>query len=227
VVDSSWGNGMTPGVTVGWTGGYKGPGSKDDHIHIPATLDSQADRCHRLAEYASIVASNRLIHVAGPDLRNTGKGGTTFGGAEFATPAAEVAAGFERVLASRWPPVAVLPTLPDAATLSALLGTPGDLDGVVVYSDPDYRDTTGYADTCREAIPDLARGWDAAGAVVCVSEAVPVPELTAQGWHSVDITGGRKGQRRTFARVATEALTLNREPQHRVATQIAMFGGAA
>jgi hypothetical protein len=230
-----------------------------------------SDRCHRLAEYASIVASNRLIHVAGPDLRNTGAGGTTFGGEAFATPAAEVAGGFERVAewswiqarsvlqkgeragympggdedgsgrwvvsqegvanaytatagASRWPPVAVLATIPDAATLSAMLGTPGDLEGVVIYSDPDYRDTTGYADTCREAIPALARGWDAAGATVCISEAEPLPELP--GWHACEITGGRRGQKRTFSKQQAEWLTMNREPAHRVATQTSLFGAA-
>jgi len=233
------------------------------------------DACHRLAEYASIVASNRLIHVAGPDLRNTGAGGTTFGGEAFATPAAEVASGFERVAewallatwayrkgqpesgfnpgvatgtpvsetshganprhagleadlwrpaasASRWPPVAVLATIPDAATLSAMLGTPGDLEGVVIYSDPDYRDTTGYADTCREAIPELARGWDAAGATVCISEAEPLPELP--GWHACEITGGRRGQKRTFSKQQAEWLTMNRSPAATVAVQVGMFG---
>lgn len=58
-----------------------------------------ADRCLTLAEYATIASSNRLIHVADDgtgDLRNTGQGGTTFGGAEFATPAGDVAAAFER-----------------------------------------------------------------------------------------------------------------------------------
>jgi len=227
------------------------------------------DGCHRLAEYASIVASNRLIHVAGPELRNTGAGGTTFGGEAFATPAAEVASGFERVagwitehagthpgtegfrglhihrpnvdgfipgrgalaagcdrLASRWPPVAVLATIPDAATLSAMLGTPGDLEGVVCYMDPPYVGTTGYADDLPRAdVVRIALDYHRAGAVVCVSEAVPVEELVAVGWHTADIGAGRKGQRRTFARVATEALTMNREPAHRVATQQRMFGG--
>ena len=237
------------------------------------------DGCHRLAEYASIVASNRLIHVAGPELRNTGAGGTTFGGEAFATPAAEVASGFERVAewallatwayrkgqpesgfnpgvatgtpvsetsrganprnagleadlwrpaasASRWPPVAVLATIPDAATLSAMLGTPGDLEGVVCYMDPPYVGTTGYADDLPRAdVVRIALDYHRAGAVVCVSEAVPVEELVAVGWHTADIGAGRKGQRRTFARVATEALTMNREPAHRVATQQRMFGG--
>jgi hypothetical protein len=255
----------------GGTGGWKVVPSTRPNTDANMSAEGLGDACHRLAEYASIVASNRLIHVAGPELRNTGAGGTTFGGEAFATPAAEVAGGFERVAewswiqarsvlqkgeragympggdedgsgrwvvsqegvanaytatagASRWPPVAVLATIPDAATLSAMLGTPGDLEGVVIYSDPDYRDTTGYADTCREAIPALARGWDAAGATVCISEAEPLPELP--GWHACEITGGRRGQKRTFSKQQAEWLTMNREPAHRVATQTSLFGAA-
>lgn len=290
-----------------------------------------ADRCLTLAEYATIASSNRLIHVADDgtgDLRNTGQGGTTFGGAEFATPAGDVAAAFERAagdlaaaaaaaartmpqanargatdgdflpriapsgvvryapdapaagfdalaervagdltvrrltvpqatargetdadfmyphpgkgltpdgqaercgaIASRWPPVAVLPTIPTAADLAAMLGTPGDLEGVVVYSDPPYVGTTGYAaDLPRADVVRFALDCDALGAVVCVSEAEVLSELI--GWHAVEITAGRKGQKRTFSRQQGEWLTMNREPAHRVATQPGLFtlGGAA
>jgi hypothetical protein len=124
-----------------------------------------------------------------------------------------------------WPPVHVLPHIPTADEIAALLGTPGDLEGVVVYSDPDYRDTTGYALTCRDLIPERARGWDAYGAVVCISEAVPLPELPT--WFTAEITAGRKGQKRTFSKQKLEFLTMNREPAYRVAEQAGMFGGAA
>lgn len=266
-------------VSVAWgsTGQWCGPdrggacGSHPPGWVGSITLDGLTDRCHRLAEYAQVVASNRLIHVTGPDLRNTGAGGTTFGGEAFATPAVEVAGAFERVagwaweqghtspdgrlaaqylnpegnaegswkapprdwlatrcdrLASRWPPVAVLAALPDAETLSALLGTPGDLSGVLVYSDPDYRDTTGYAATCRDIIPALALGWSALGARVMVSESVPVPELTAHGWTAENIAGERKGQKRTFAANAGESVTMNFEPAVRMERreQVPMWG---
>jgi hypothetical protein len=69
-----------------------------------------------------------------------------------------------------------------------------------------------------------ALDFDSLGATVCMSEAVPVVELTALGWHATDITGGRRGQRRTFARVATEALTMSRPPAHTVAVQHRLFG---
>lgn len=248
------------------------------------TSAAAAAACKKLAEYATVAASNRLIHVADDgtgDLRNTGQGGTTFGGAEFATPAGDVAAAFERAAgdvaahaltgawsfragepesgfrdpyggfsgsgrdggsdtitipglverftpAGRWPPVAVLPTIPTAAELSALLGTPGDLEGVVVYSDPPYVGTTGYAaDLPRADVVRFALDCDALGAVVCVSEAEALSELV--GWHAVEITAGRKGQKRTFSRQQGEWLTMNREPAHRVATQPGLFtlGGAA
>lgn len=242
-----------------------------------------ADACHRLAEYAVVVASNRLIHVADDgtgDLRNTGQGGTTFGGREFATAPGEVAARFEgmawevaahstlsawtkcndadgslymgpdrpsrchppgwtasitaagigrryesvRVEGGGWPPVAVLPRIPSADVLAAMLGTPGDLDGVVVYMDPPYVGTTGYAhDLGRNEVIAFARDFDRLGAVVAISEAeVVIPE-----WRTVEITEGRRGQKRTFSRQQAEWLSMNREPAHRVATQAALFGGAA
>jgi hypothetical protein len=240
--------------------------------------ETNADACHRLAEYATIVSGNRLVNMAGPALMNTGNGGTRHGG-EFATPVEDVATAFERVagevaahawmvprswkgepaagfraahpadptpdshgganyqpdapapglcdLASRrgWPPVHVLPHIPTADEIAALLGTPGDLEGVVVYSDPDYRDTTGYASTCRDMIPERARGWDAYGAVVCISEAVPIPELPT--WFTAEITAGRKGQKRTFSKQQGEWLTMNREPAHRVAVQAGLFAVGA
>lgn len=69
-----------------------------------------------------------------------------------------------------------------------------------------------------------ALDYHAHGAAVVVSESQPVAELVAAGWHALEITGGRKGQARTFARVATEWLTMNREPQYRVPKQIGLFG---
>jgi hypothetical protein len=124
--------------------------------------------------------------------------------------------------ASRWPPVAVLPAIPSAADVAAWLGTPGDLEGCIVYADPDYRGTTGYGSTCREAIPGMARDFDALGAVVCISEQEPIPELP--GWFATEITGGRRGQKRTFSKQQQEWLTMNRPPAHTVATQARLFG---
>jgi hypothetical protein len=221
--------------------------------------EAMASRCQTLATYAQIAMSNRLIHVGGPALMNTGIGGTTFGGAEFATPAEDVAAGFERIArfswlashayrkgdidaaredgcrnltgticeqhhalanASSWPPVAILPRIPRAADVAAWLGTPGDLSGCIAYMDPPYSGTTGYGhDLGREEVIAIARDFDALGAVACISEAEPVIE----GWHATEITGGRRGQKRTFSKQQREWLTMNRAPAATVATQIGMF----
>lgn len=259
---------------------YVGP---DFSSFTAISVDGLTDRCRRLAEYAVVAASNRLIHVADDgtgELRNTGQGGTTFGAAEFATPAGEVAErfegmarevfaqdvaaaaaaartmpqaqargvtdgdflpriapsgvvryapdtpapGFDALARSGWPPVAVLPRIPTADQLAAMLGTPGDLDGVVVYMDPPYVGTTGYAhDLGREEVVAFARDFDRLGAVVAISEA----EVVIVDWRSVEITEGRRGQKRTFSRQQAEWLTMNREPAHRVATQAALFGGTA
>lgn len=231
-----------------------------------------AGKCHVLAAYATITSSNRLINVSGPDLMNTGKGGTTFGGAEFATPAGDVAEGFERVAgwswiqarsvlqkgeragympggdedgsgrwvvsqegvakayqttagASRWPPVIVLPRIPAAEDVAKWLGTPGDLEGCVIYSDPPYENTTGYAaNLTRAEVVSVAVEYAAMGATVAVSEAVALPELLALGWHATEITAGRVGQKRTFSKQKQEFLTMNREPSHRVVSQPGLFG---
>jgi len=97
--------------------------------------------------------------------------------------------------------------------------------GTVAYIDPPYQDTTGYAHTFPryEWLP-VVRAWAAAGATVCVSEAEPIPDLVADGWHAVEITSTRKGQRRTFSKQQAEWLTLSREPSWRPAAQRSLFG---
>jgi hypothetical protein len=69
----------------------------------------------------------------------------------------------------------------------------------------------------------LARRWAAAGAVVCISEAEAIPELVAEGWHSVRIDGERAGPRRTFSKQQAEWLTLNRPPAWRPSVQGGLF----
>lgn len=69
----------------------------------------------------------------------------------------------------------------------------------------------------------LARRWQAAGARVCISEAEPIPELTADGWHAVRIDGERQGQKRTFSRQQAEWLTLSDPPAWRPSVQAGLF----
>ena len=94
---------------------------------------------------------------------------------------------------------------------NTLLGVPG-------------RKTTGYAnDLPRAEVVILARRWAAAGATVAISEAEAIPELVAEGWHAVEITGERIGQARTFSKQKSEWVTLNRPPAWVPPTQGRLF----
>jgi hypothetical protein len=94
----------------------------------------------------------------------------------------------------------------------------------VVYIDPPYLGTTGYAHAFprSEWLP-LVRAWRASGATVCVSEAEPIPELVADGWHAVEITNERRGQKRTFSKQQAEWLTLSSSPKWRPSVQQGLF----
>jgi len=97
--------------------------------------------------------------------------------------------------------------------------------GTVVYADVPYQNTTQYAHLFpREEWLPIVRAWAAAGATVCVSEAEPIPDLVAEGWHAVEITGTRRGQKRTFSAQQAEWLTLSREPSWRPSEQRSLFG---
>jgi hypothetical protein len=108
-----------------------------------------------------------------------------------------------------------LPALPALIHPDARAVDPGPAlpPGTVVYADPPYVGTTGYAsDLPRAEVVALARRWAAADATVAISEAEPIPELTADGWHAVRIDGERVGQKRTFSKQQAEWVTLNRAP---------------
>ena len=212
-----------------------------------ADADETSARCSRLADSADHGGAAREVAgwlVSAAWSFRLGDPGSGFGKAAYDRPWIDRhgAVGVSRAdtcdkiaakLPSRggWPPVAILSTVLSAADLSALLGTPGDLEGVVVYADPPYSATTGYksadgalltyprADVVRDAL-----AYAAAGATVAVSEAVPVGELVAAGWDAVDIMGERRGQRLTFRRADTgEWVTMSRTPSHRPAVQVGMF----
>jgi len=121
-------------------------------------------------------------------------------------------------LAAEWPPVTITA---DARTL-----TPPRLpEGVIVYMDPPYLDTTGYKhDLPREEVVKMARTWAAAGATVCISEAEPIPDLIAEGWHAVEISATREGHKRTFSKQQAEWLTLSRPPSFVPRETLGLFG---
>lgn len=107
----------------------------------------------------------------------------------------------------------LLPALPATILPDAHAADPGPSlpPGTVVYIDPPYVGTTQYANKLPRAdVIALARRWADAGATVCISEAEPIHELVADGWEVADITGRRRGQRRTFSKQQSEYLTIKR-----------------
>ena len=124
---------------------------------------------------------------------------------------------------------AALPEI-EAATIlpDAHAADPGPAlpPGTVVLFDPPYQGTTPYAhDLPRADVVALARRWAAAGALVMVCEAEPIPELLADGWGYRDIAHARMGQKRTFSRQQREVVTMSRPPVHVPAEQVGLFGG--
>ncbi len=104
-----------------------------------------------------------------------------------------------------------LPELPGEITDGAV-EPPLLPPNTVVYIDPPYVNTTGYKHNLgRDRVVELALAWHAAGATVCVSEQVAIPELVAAGWRVVDISDKRQGQKRTFSVQKTEFLTISPE----------------
>lgn len=130
------------------------------------------------------------------------------------------------MLAARWGAGVEVPAAliaPDARTLAP----PALPPGTVAYMDPPYVNTTGYAhDLPRAEVVALARRWAVAGAIVAISEAEPISELVAEGWHAVRIDAERVGQKRTFSRQQAEWLTLSQPPAWVPAVQASLFGGA-
>jgi len=89
-------------------------------------------------------------------------------------------------------------------------------EGTLVFIDPPYVGTTGYAhDLDRPAVVRLAQQWAAAGARVMISEAVPIEALVACGWHAVEVSAMRVGQKRTFSKQQREWVTTSFEPDRR------------
>jgi hypothetical protein len=255
---------------------------------VPAVVapDARDIDPREVARVIQILASNELINVAWSDAagrwKNTGKGGTTFGGPigygadrspakmdglpEMPAVVVPDAREVDPREVARWvwtwgrsfntkgPDAGFLPSESStgtpvwnahppewyAAACDRLPAIPGALihpdargidppalpPGTVCYMDPPYLDTTGYAhDLPRAEVVALARRWAAAGATVAISEAEPIPELVAEGWHAVRIDGERVGQKRTFSKQQAEWLTLSRPPAWVPPVQGGLFGG--
>ena len=213
----------------GWTGSITIGGLQERlsalaSLHWPPVAIAEDARGVRVEDVAGWLWMQPRTHpggggfLAADHVMATGsRAGDTFHRWLPDSPARELS-----VLASvtSWPPVAIAP---DARQVS-----PGgaDLEGCVAYIDPPYVGTTPYAnDLPRADVLALARAWSDAGALVMISEAVPVEGL-GSGWESLEITGHRRGQARTWAREKHEFLTMNRPPVHRMAEQPGLFAAA-
>ena len=121
-----------------------------------------------------------------------------------------------------WTRLSGLPTLPATITADARQAAPPSPPGrVVAYIDPPYQDTTGYGhDLTRAEVVALAMRWADVGADVYISEAEPID---LPGWHHVDITGHRRGQKRTFSKQQREWVTCSARPHWTPPTQVSMW----
>ena len=214
-------------VKTGWTRGdgalCVAPGACPDNVNPAATLDSIATRVESVAAWLQVGANSwkgQGEHFA--EQKPNDGSGTRHAVTQDERLRPEV-------LASRIEGLS--PALSVYAGPAESLDPPDDCDGVYMLIDPPYHGEngtekiTGYAhDLPRPALLTLLRRWSDAGAVVCCCESVPLADDMGSGWRSVDIGHARVGQRRTFARVTSEFITLNREPAEVPATQVAMFG---
>ena len=186
---------------------------------LPATITADARDIdpREVARAARLLTANRLINLDPQTWQNTGEGGTTHGGAEFCTDAAVLADALGAAVE-----VAGAAVVDDARAVDPPQLPPG----VVVYIDPPYLNTTGYSHSLpRGTWLPIVRRWAEAGALVCVNEAEPIPDLMAEGWHAVEITGERVGQKRTFSKQQREWLTMSRPPAWKPSIQGQLFGG--
>ena len=135
----------------------------------------------------------------------------------------------ERTTAERLDALPPLPAAVSNLPAEDIHPVPPLPEGTCVYLDPPYsgdgsRKITGYAHQFpRASVVDVAERWKAAGARVAVSECVALPELLERGWYSVEVTGTRKGQRRTFSAQSREWLTLSHPPAWAPCEQPSLF----
>ena len=202
-------------IIRGWGDAGEDPRALWERLRAEGPVKAPPVDPREVARWIRLVTANRLINL-GPDWKNTGAGGSTFGGAEFCTAIPVLLDALGSVVDH---PATVLP---DARAVCP----PADLPpGSVVYIDPPYVNTTGYAhDLGRDAVCELAERWASAGAWVVISEAEPLAEL---GWHQVEITGERIGQKRTFSKQQREYLTMSQPPRWRPSVQHTLFSMAA
>ena len=199
-----------------------------DLWHQLASEQRPADATDRAAAFLVLQAGSAMLRAVGW----SGAGWATHGYAHLSALAVEkgfrsrvlvglVADRLESAGAVGWPRALSLSAHPAPADIAAWLGS-DDLSGVVAYLDPPYRGTTGYAVDCpRDEVVRLATAYRDAGALVVVSEAEALPELS--DWWAVDITPPRS----STGRVAKpEWLTMSAEPAAVPGRALSLWGAA-
>tara|TARA_R110000803_G_scaffold183866_1_gene246192 strand:- start:95 stop:1066 length:972 start_codon:yes stop_codon:yes gene_type:complete len=217
------GGGPFGGNLEGWEGTEHGQGSKRPLVarlpdalgalpQVPATITPDARKVapREVARWLNVEAWSNGGRYMGPDRPSS------------CHPPGWVASITSDGIAGRSD---ALPQVSATITNDARPLEPADLPpGTVAYMDPPYQGTTPYAHLLpREDVVSMARKWATAGALVCVSEAEPIPELMAGGWHAVEIGGERVGQKRTFSKQQSEWLTMSRAPAWRPSIQAGLF----
>ena len=166
-----------------------------------ATVDPR-----EVARWIRLITSNVLINLDSQTWKNTGVGGSTFGGDAFCRPVKGIAKMFDNV--DQMPVSAIAPGAFDPSVTLP--------EGSIAYMDPPYVGTTPYAhDLPRSEVVRLARAWSDAGAIVCISEAEPIGELIKDGWYEREISWCRNGGgNRSFSKQQREFLTMNVPGRH-------------
>lgn len=170
-----------------------------------------------LARWMRITTANRLICLSPRTWTNTGKGGSTFGGDEFCTPAERLAEGLESIAGifkgvepSQFPPHIIPGSA--MAVVQRMVKLNG-LRGVRVLIDPPYQGTSAYeSEYPRHSVVDDALHWQRVagpGCVIAVCEAEPISRLVSEGWHAVEITRETGFGSRHFSKQKREWLTMN------------------
>jgi len=199
-------------------GFYRGPDSCPNKTTAGITITGASDRVDALATWAA-----SWVFVAGNSWKGDGDHWKTLPtGPENASTACNLtpSAGADRIAG----PSRILPRALVMNQRAEDIPIPDDATGWLVYIDPPYQGTTGYAeDWARPSVLAVARRWATAGAQVLLSETEPLP---LAGFGAVEITALRQGAARTFG-ATPEWLTTNAPIRWRAPVQRSLFAQAA
>lgn len=171
-----------------------------------------------LARWMRVCGSNRLVNLCPQTWRNTGSGGSTFGGDQFFTLSGHLADRLEATSMFDGTPAqfAVHACVCSAMAVVQTAVRRQSMRGVRVLIDPPYEGTSPYAHTYPHAqvVQDALQWQEVAGpqCVVAVCESEPVAELVERGWHATEITHESAWGSKKFSRSKREWMTISVRP---------------